>query len=357
MMRHILVWIYIFAGFLGMFSNFLYWLMSKKSFLQGSRERLELQKFVVCTFLIGLVSFFTFYSQYIILLQPESTTIQILDYLLWACFLFYWINYLDSMVGSSKLRLMKKIVKYGSICYIGLCLLITRGLWGLNFKIANISFSSLFLLLDVLFCILALLVVCLYAVRANSQTKHKLSGPYILVISFALILYASYEFLHYARIFSSFTAYSTWELGPFNATAFFLLFSNLITLIYVYYNDFSTSFIINHVEEPVNPIQNSSELNDKAILDSDTKTTYESTDSIAASIGQDERENVPSLYNLTPREQEVMEFIFKGYNNAEIADELFISQNTVKHHIYNLFKKLNVKNRVELICLLREYSL
>ncbi|MDF3000448.1 MAG: hypothetical protein K0Q48_567 [Bacillota bacterium] len=355
MMRHILVWIYIFAGFFGMFSNFLYWLMSKKSIFQGSKERSELRKFVFCTFLTGLVSFFTFYSQYIILLRPENTAIQVLDYLLWACFLFYWINYLDSMVGSSNLRLMKKIVKYGTLYYIGLCLLIAYGLRDLEFEIANIKFRSFFLLLDVLFCILALLAVCLYAIRANSEAKNKRSGAYICVISFALIFYASYEFLNYAQIFSSFPAYGAWELGPFNATAFFLLFSNLITLIYVYYNDFSTSFIISqHAEESVDQIQNSSELNDNATLGSDTQVAFEPTDSIADSAEQCEREHVSSLYNLTPREQEVMEFICKGYNNAEIADELFISQNTVKHHIYNLFKKLNVKNRIELICLLRE---
>jgi DNA-binding NarL/FixJ family response regulator len=38
----------------------------------------------------------------------------------------------------------------------------------------------------------------------------------------------------------------------------------------------------------------------------------------------------------------------KGYANKEIADRLFISTETVKKHIYNVYKKLGVQNRVQL---------
>jgi len=36
-----------------------------------------------------------------------------------------------------------------------------------------------------------------------------------------------------------------------------------------------------------------------------------------------------------------------GAKNEEIADELFISPNTVRTHIYNIFKKINVPNRLQ----------
>jgi DNA-binding CsgD family transcriptional regulator len=389
---------------------------------------------MICTLLIGFISFFTFYSQYIIFLRPETTVIRILDYLLWACFLFYWINYLDTLVNGSKLRFIKKIVNYGCLCYISIWLLVAGDLFEVNFEIANISGKFLFLLLDILFCILSLLVVCLFAIQGYPQAKSKLSSLYICGISFALIVYASWEVVHYARLFGGISTSQPWQLDPFNATAFFLLFTNLITLIYVYFNDFATILNMNQPafktdapdsgipqeqansltsEEPAATFDTARAKELTATFDTarakeltatfDTACAKELTatfdkakeltvtfDAVAAepessceqftvstekgannsekgasnseksacSSEKDtpcEVELVSTQYNLTPREKEVMEFVCKGYNNAEIADELFISQNTVKHHIYNLFRKLDVKNRVELICFLREY--
>ncbi len=52
-------------------------------------------------------------------------------------------------------------------------------------------------------------------------------------------------------------------------------------------------------------------------------------------------------FELSEREIEVLNLISQGYKNAEIADKLFVSQNTIKTHIKNIYVKLDVKNRVE----------
>lgn len=57
-------------------------------------------------------------------------------------------------------------------------------------------------------------------------------------------------------------------------------------------------------------------------------------------------------YQLSNREQEVMELILQGKSNKEIEDTLFISYNTVKNHIYNLYQKLGVRSRSQMICFL-----
>ncbi|HHW57724.1 MAG TPA: response regulator transcription factor [Clostridia bacterium] len=51
--------------------------------------------------------------------------------------------------------------------------------------------------------------------------------------------------------------------------------------------------------------------------------------------------------DLTPREIEILELISKGYSNKEIAQKLFLSEKTVKNHVYNIFKKLDVKDRTQ----------
>jgi len=44
-----------------------------------------------------------------------------------------------------------------------------------------------------------------------------------------------------------------------------------------------------------------------------------------------------------------------GASNMEIADSLFLSEHTVKTHLYNVFKKLNVKNRTQAVTWAKEY--
>lgn len=60
-------------------------------------------------------------------------------------------------------------------------------------------------------------------------------------------------------------------------------------------------------------------------------------------------EELIRAYNITGRELEILQMILNGYNNREIGQKLFISANTVRNHIYNIYKKLGIKSRYELI--------
>jgi DNA-binding NarL/FixJ family response regulator len=55
------------------------------------------------------------------------------------------------------------------------------------------------------------------------------------------------------------------------------------------------------------------------------------------------------LYKLTSRETEIVRFILKGVRYKAIAQTLFISEKTVSKHIQNIFEKVGVTNKVELI--------
>ena len=50
---------------------------------------------------------------------------------------------------------------------------------------------------------------------------------------------------------------------------------------------------------------------------------------------------------LTSREKEVLAIIASGHNSREVSEKLFISSHTVKTHIYNIYSKINVTNRLQ----------
>ena len=54
-------------------------------------------------------------------------------------------------------------------------------------------------------------------------------------------------------------------------------------------------------------------------------------------------------YNLSDREVEILRMVAKGHTYHSMAESLFISHETVKKHISNIFKKLHVRNKIEAI--------
>lgn len=63
---------------------------------------------------------------------------------------------------------------------------------------------------------------------------------------------------------------------------------------------------------------------------------------------------VAEKYELTRRENTVIRCLLKGQDNAAICEELVITPNTLKKHILNIYRKLGIRNRVQLFKMVRE---
>jgi DNA-binding CsgD family transcriptional regulator len=61
-------------------------------------------------------------------------------------------------------------------------------------------------------------------------------------------------------------------------------------------------------------------------------------------------------YGITSRESEIVQEIYKGKTNQEIADKLFVTVQTIKDHTVRIYLKTNVKNRAQLMSFLRRYQ-
>ena len=65
----------------------------------------------------------------------------------------------------------------------------------------------------------------------------------------------------------------------------------------------------------------------------------------------------PADYGLSDREMDVLLLLSDGLSNQEIAEKLFVSTNTIKTHLGNIFSKLHVKRRTQAVQRARENGL
>jgi DNA-binding CsgD family transcriptional regulator len=78
--------------------------------------------------------------------------------------------------------------------------------------------------------------------------------------------------------------------------------------------------------------------------------------------GDDKKEDAQALreffdeFKISKREEEVIKQLGEGKTNKEISKALFISLQTVKDHIYRIYQKTDVKNRVQLVNLIQSYK-
>src|SRR2546425_1686682 len=77
----------------------------------------------------------------------------------------------------------------------------------------------------------------------------------------------------------------------------------------------------------------------------DNRMTAEVMKAFAKSSDSGPRREKPLL---SDREKEIVQLVAQGYRNKEIGEKLFISEQTVKNHLHNIFDKLGVSDRLEL---------
>jgi len=67
-----------------------------------------------------------------------------------------------------------------------------------------------------------------------------------------------------------------------------------------------------------------------------------------------ESEQIFAKFSFSNREKEIIKLLLQGKDKKEIEEELFISAHTVKNYIYNIYQKLEVKNRLQIINLIKK---
>lgn len=85
-----------------------------------------------------------------------------------------------------------------------------------------------------------------------------------------------------------------------------------------------------------------------SIIDGSNDTTRDMAGKLLYQFRERDLQNTPAVSSLTPREKEILLLVSRGLTNKQIAESLFIAENTVKNHMKHLLEKLDLQNRVQL---------
>lgn len=228
--------------------------------------------------------------------------------------MYLWVGLQEEIIKRQALNMIDKAVKTYLLFYMAMWALLTFFLSVDHFYTMKWLLLATDMVLIVSF-LTASVAHLIFAATAND----KLSLGYMVIVTAMLLWnYVSYFWGETSVYWGN----SEFIREPLDLTIIFWLILNAASVVYAYYKSFLKMF---------------QEKDESAEKQPDTSERLE---------------EVCVQFKLTPREREMVELIYSGKSNREIADMLFLSESTVKTHIYNIFRKMNVKNRIGVICVI-----
>lgn len=227
--------------------------------------------------------------------------------------MYLWLNLQERIIKREALQLINKAVKRYLVFYMAMWALLTFFL-----SVEHFYTLKWLLLVTDMVLIIGFLAASIAHIIFTATAKDNRSFIYMTITTAVLIWnYVSYFWGETSVYWGN----SEFIRAPLDLTVVFWLIICIATLVYAYQNVF-------------------------------LKTFAESSESVSKNDAAARIEEVCQQFKLTPREKELIELIYAGKNNKEIADTLFLSESTVKTHIYNIFRKMDAKNRVGVICII-----
>lgn len=313
------------------YNTFLQYLLSSAAaavclvlILVQGREKLKNKTYnatILFTFNILAISLVLcgIYSQEVLFnIYTVSVLIRILDYFFYAFLLFSWCSLLSRLTeectdtsGFICFKAGKAVSLAGAVLFVCVSLFSMSN----TYYIENHSIQHFYTLLEIIFSLTAAAAIVFCVIKAISAVMLSSVRLYIILSSFFISLYFLIQIFMTSGL--GITQSPLWNTHCPDFTGWMLFAANLLTVYFIYKKDFQQLYKKNENLSPAG--------------------------SIEYAIG-----TVAEEHRLTLREREITEFAYKGYSNAQIAEELCISLYTVKTHIKNIFEKLGVSSRMEL---------
>ena len=301
-MKHVIVFCYIFTILIGVSALTIQWLAGKGD---KGKEYSVMKPFILMLVIMNLYDFFIYYSDKIINHSSGNMILSIGDCLI-AVLVLFWLRVETNICQSEDCNWVVRIAKKYILFYF--CIWMVSVIF-----FVDIKWTRLIIDIPLLCLLIAGSIACIVS-GLKKGDSHKLIAYKSVITLFMTVNYVTYFISESGIVKES-------NEDIMDLTIFYWLVINAANIILLYKRDFSKSYL---VDAPV-----AMDINEALDL-------------------------VKQKYDLTKREVEILKEIYEGKTNTQIAEELFISESTVKAHIYNTFRKMNVKNRVEAVCIVRE---
>lgn len=305
-MKHIIVLGYIISLLIGVVAFTIQWLSGK-----GDTKKIYsvMKPFIGMLLLMNGYDFYIYYMDNIAESASSNLALSFADCLI-AVLVYLWLRVEVSICQNRKCQWVETLARWYVCIYAAIWL------------IAVIFFMDQFwirLLIDI--PLMPMLVI-----GSSVCIKYGVHGEVMKEVAAYKVVITLFMTVNYVTFFGNEAGIlNNRGLGIIDVTVFFWLLINIANTVLLYKRDFSEFF-----------------LDDTGAAAGQAMNTEEAL------------ELIRSQYELTKREVEILKEVYDGKSNQQIAEELFISESTVKAHVYNLFRKLGVKNRMEAVCMVRE---
>ena len=306
---HFLVFLYIASFFLGIVSFCVVTLYPRDvSRIYGIEIR-ELQRFLLLLFLFFLINFLIYYKVIIIADSAKYVLVVFFDILLVLTIYFCArLNHAEIFPYMSRL-----ILPVGGVYVV---------VWGTTYFLESIPImveGTIRLVADSILFSMTIGYMVLLSAYQEQHNNDKGEARYlisinVMVVIYSAALYAEDLYFELSKAYLPDSAVYPYRLDPV------FLFYNAVNIFTLFYM--------------LSGIRKSHAI--PSVLSKEQKTA-------------DAFEKLLAAYNISTREREVIDQIRQGMSNAQIAETLSISIYTVKRHVNNIFRKLEVKNRAELL--------
>lgn len=282
-----------------------------------SRLNRALKLFLTGMLIMSLYDLLLYYTDYVLGDIRDMLTLRIGSCII-AILFYLWLNLQQRIAETEEFSSLQKAAR----TYI----LVYALLWFLSTIIFTVNYFYalrwILLVTDIILLLIMLIGSVVYTSKCVLEHLPKGTIYYMVIVTAMLVWnYASY-FWGEASVY---WGNSRFIREPLDLTIIFWFVVNIATVIFIYRADF--------------------------------KDAYEDIQEVVvrqAEFDLDERmEEVTRQYDLTGREKDLSRLIYEGKSNSQIAEMLFISESTVKTHVYNIFRKMDVKNRMGVTRIIR----
>lgn len=315
----ILLFLYLVAIFIGIAGLTI-------TILADHRSKTKLNK-AMKFFTIGLVitnfyDFILYFNDYHLLGLPSNFAIRMGCSVI-AILACLWVNLQFEIAGDSVLRFMRTTVLAYSLSYAVFWLLLALFFSHIDFHILR----WVLLATDVVFILMITLISVVFMSKSVLK-EQKQNVSYQLLVT-AMIIW-NYICFAWGETVNNMSGRSSSHI-PLDMTIAFWFIVNVATVAFILRTSFAEAF---GAKEP-EPMEAESN------VENEKERVFE---------------DIQEEFALTDREIELCHFIYEGKTNSQIADALFITESTVKTHIYNLYKKTGVKSRMEIVKIVRDHQ-